>query len=105
MLSLSNLSSFYGQFKFPAQNKKRKSLDDKAHVNVQRIKAPTLEELRAQKARRRESAGIGGYNFSRDGRQVYLITPLQISGGPGVCDGDLLLGADEAGRHPKGGCQ
>ena len=58
------LSEYYGQFKFPAQNKKRKSLDDKAHVNVERIKAPTLEELRAQKARRRESAGIGEYTFS-----------------------------------------
>ena len=54
------LTEYYGQFKF--QNKKRKSLGDQALVNVESVKAPTLEELRAQKARRRESAGE--YTFS-----------------------------------------
>ena len=58
------LTEYYGQFKFPAKTKKRKSLDVKALVNVQSIKAPTLEELRAQKAHRHESAGIGEYTFS-----------------------------------------
>ncbi len=49
-------------------------LEVKAPVNDDKlIKAPTLEQIRAQKARRRQSAGIGGYSFLRDGRQVYLV--------------------------------
>ena len=40
-------------------------LEVNAPVNNDKlIKAPTLEQIRAQKARHRESAGIGGYNFS-----------------------------------------
>ena len=40
-------------------------LEVKAPVNDDKlIKAPTLEQIRAQKARRRESAGVGGYNVS-----------------------------------------